>query len=62
MQAIAEDAGIEVTEEDLRSYFEDITGSPDYSSYEEEYGLPYLMQAVLFQKVQDYLFENAVIE
>lgn len=62
MQAIAEDAGIEVTEEDLRSYFEDITGSPDYSSYEEEYGLPYLMQAVLFQKVQDYLFDNAVIE
>ena len=62
LQAIAEDAGITVTEEDVREYFENLTGSPDYSSYEEEYGLPYLMQAVLFDKVQDFLFENTIIE
>ena len=51
-----------MTEEDLRMYFEDLTGNADYSSYQEEYGLPYLMQAVLFTKVQDYVFEKAVIE
>ena len=62
LQAIAEQAGITVTEEDLRMYFEDLTGNADYSSYQEEYGLPYLMQAVLFTKVQDYVFEKAVIE
>lgn len=62
LQAIAEAEGITVTEEDVRSYFEDMTGSPDYSSYVEEYGLPYIMQAVLFTKVQDFVLEHAVIE
>ncbi|MBQ7058603.1 MAG: FKBP-type peptidyl-prolyl cis-trans isomerase [Firmicutes bacterium] len=62
LQAIAEDAGIEVTEDDIRSYFEDVTGSPDYSAYEEEYGLPYIKQAVLFSKVQDFLFEHVIVE
>ena len=62
LQAIAEDAGISVTEEDLVAYFEDLTGSPDYSSYEEEYGRNYLVQAVLFDKVQEYVCEKAVIE
>ncbi|MBO4888003.1 MAG: FKBP-type peptidyl-prolyl cis-trans isomerase [Firmicutes bacterium] len=62
LQAIAEDAGIMVTEDDIRAYFEDVTGSPDYSMYEEEYGLPYIKQAVLFQKVQDFLFEHVTVE
>jgi hypothetical protein len=37
------------------------TGSSEYSSYEDEYGLPYLKQLVLYQKVLDYITENAVL-
>ncbi|MDR3294206.1 MAG: FKBP-type peptidyl-prolyl cis-trans isomerase [Clostridiales Family XIII bacterium] len=62
IQAIAEDAKISVTDEDLANYFENQVGSPDYSGYEEHYGLPYLKQTVLLQKVMDYLSEHTVLE
>ncbi|MBO6158111.1 MAG: trigger factor [Firmicutes bacterium] len=62
LQAIAEDQGIVVTQDEIGMYFEEINGSPDYSMYEEEYGLPYLMQAVLLEKVHDLLIDNVVIE
>ena len=54
-QAIAEDTGIAVSDEDLEKYI------PDYASYEGEYGLPYLKQYALSQKVMDYIIENAVL-
>ena len=56
-QAIAEDAGISVNEEDLIKYF----GS-DYVLTEEEYGLPFLKQYALDLKIIDYIIENAVLE
>jgi len=61
-QAIAESTGLTISTENLASYFEEFTGSDDYSTFEEEYGLPYLKQAVLYQKVLDHVLENAVLE
>ena len=54
VQAVAEDAGISVSVEDMEYYL------PDYSSYEEQYGMPWLKQYVLGLKVIEYIIENAV--
>lgn len=59
MQAIAEDSGMSASEEDISAYFLEMSGTDDYSSYEEQYGKPYLTQTVLFQKIVDHLTENA---
>lgn len=56
LQAVAEDAGISVSDEDMLKYI------PDYTQYVEQYGLPYLKQSVLIQKVLDYIIDNAVLE
>ena len=61
IQAIAENAGISVSDEDLADYFVEYAGSSDYSSYQEGYGLPYLKQIVLCQKVLDYITKNIVL-
>ena len=61
LQAVAEDSGMRVDDADMASYFADQFGTPDYSSFEEHYGLPYLKQIVLCQKVLDYIEENAVL-
>lgn len=61
IQAIAEDAGISVSDEDVAAYFKDHTGSDDYSAYEEQYGMPYLKLITLQQVVMDYLEDNAVL-
>ena len=55
VQAIAEDAGISVSDDDMDQYL------PAYTSYIESYGLPWLKQYVLGQKVLDYIIENAVL-
>lgn len=60
IQAVAEDAGISVSEADLGDYFAEYVGTSDYSSFEEQFGLPYLKQVVLCQKVIDYVAENSV--
>jgi trigger factor len=62
IQAIAEDAGISVSDEDVAAYFETYLGSDDYSEYEEYYGMPYLKLVVLNQAVMDYLEDKAVLE
>lgn len=59
MQAIAEKSGIEVSDDELGTYFKEMSGSDDYSAYEEQYGKPYLTQTVLFQKIVDHINENA---
>jgi len=61
IQAIAKDAGILISNEDLADYFEKFTGSSDYSSFEEQYGLPYLKQVVMSEKTLDYVVENAIL-
>ena len=60
-QAVAEDANLSVSDEDLVNFFAEYVGSSDYSSYEEQYGLPYLKQVTLCQKVLDYISDHAVI-
>ena len=55
VQAAAEDAGISVSDEDMEHYL------PDFSSYEGQYGMPWLKQYVLGLKVIDYIVENAVL-
>ncbi len=62
MQAIAEDLDITVSVEDVSAYFVKTMGTEDYSSYETNYGLPFLKQFVLLQTVMDYLTDNAIVE
>jgi trigger factor len=62
IQAIAEDVKITVTEEDVANYFKDENGTDDYSEYEENYGMPYLKQAVISSKVMNYLLDHTVLE
>jgi len=61
-QAIAEDAGLSVSEQDMADHFAEYAWSDDYSILIEDYGLPYLRQTVLHQMVLDYILENAVFE
>ncbi|MCL2352195.1 MAG: FKBP-type peptidyl-prolyl cis-trans isomerase [Firmicutes bacterium] len=60
-QAIAEDLKYSVSDADLTNYFTKYVGSGDYSSYEQQYGLPYLKLVVLDQKVIDYIVDNSVV-
>lgn len=62
VQAVAEDAGILVTEDDVQQYFIQHMGIEDYSSYIETYGMPYLKLNVLQQAVLDFIIEHAVKE
>lgn len=61
IQAIAEDAGITVTDANVADYFAEYFGTDDYSQYEEEYGIQYLKQGVLSQQVLNYLIDNATL-
>ncbi|NLO94034.1 MAG: trigger factor [Clostridiaceae bacterium] len=61
-QAIIEDSGIKVTEEDISEYFKENLGTEDYSVYEERFGLPYLKLTVLSDLVMDYLYDNVVLQ
>jgi len=61
MQAIAEDANITVSDNDVAEYFKYYQGTDDYSTYKEIYGMPYIKQVVLNQAVMDYLIKNAVL-
>ena len=60
-QAIAEDAGIQIGDDDLTAYFSEYFGSGDYSSFEEQYGLPYIKQVVLGDKILNFVIDNAVL-
>ncbi len=42
MQALCEDMGVKITDEDIKTYFQTNLGVEDYSEYEKEYGRPYL--------------------
>lgn len=61
IQAIAEDAGLSVTEDDVAAYFSEELGVDDYAEYEDLYGMPYLKQIVLTEHVLDYITQRAVL-
>ena len=44
----------------MEAYFADL-GVDDYSPYEEYYGMSYLMQSMLFNKVVSFAADNAVL-
>jgi trigger factor len=62
LQAVAEDTGIRVSDEDLPGYFEEHTGSADFTEYEQLYGMPHLKLVALHQAVMDHITESAVLE
>lgn len=62
MQAIAEDLKITVSTDDVSTFFAKFMKTDDYSSYETNYGLPYLKQVVLIQTALDHIADNAIIE
>ena len=61
-QAIAEDSGITVNEDDMALYFLEYFGSEDYSEHEEYFGTGYLKMVVLNWKVMIFLETSAIWE
>ena len=61
-QAIAEDAGIDPTEDDVLAYFRSIMGVEDLTDLENAYGMAYLKLCTLVQQVEDLLTDGATIE
>jgi trigger factor len=61
VQAIAEDAGISVSDEDVAAYFKE-SGLDDYSEQKEYYGMPYLKWRTLNKAVLDYVKNRAVLQ
>jgi len=62
IQAVAEEAGIRITADDLEAYFLNFSGSSDYSMFEDLFGLPYLKKIILSQHVLEFLIDNVVFE
>lgn len=59
-QAIAEDAGLLVSDDDVAAYFLEVNGDEDYSELEEYYGIGYIKYYILVNEtVPSYLQENA---
>ncbi len=62
VQAVAEDAGLTVSDEDITNYFNTYMDGGDSSQYVENYGAPYIKQIVLRQMVSDYISDHAVLK
>lgn len=60
-QAVAQDAGIEATDEDVANYIKMVGGSDDVDGFVQIYGMPYLKMCALIEKVGNYLMDNAAI-
>jgi len=58
-QAVAEKLGVDIGEDDIKAYFTDVVGNPDYSGFLSYYGTGYVSQDVLVHQVSQYLVENA---
>jgi len=59
--AVAEDAGITVSDDDITDYFIQNEMASDYESIVEQYGMPFIKHNVLCQKVIDFVIDNAVL-
>ena len=62
VQAIAEDAGFSVNDNELVDFFYKFDNTRDFSEFVEQYGIPYLKQFVLCEKVMDYIIDNAILK
>jgi trigger factor len=61
VQAVAESEGITASVDDVADYFTNEIHVSDYSQFETNYGLPYLKQVALTQKVVNFLRAQAVL-
>ena len=59
--AIAEDAGMTVSDADVNEYFQTNNMDADYDSIVEQYGMPFIKYNVLCQKVIDFIIDNAIL-
>lgn len=62
IQAIAEDVGITVSDDDAIAYFSEISESGDHSDYEAVYGMPHLKLITLQRAVIDYIKDSIILE
>lgn len=60
-QAVAEDADIEVSPDELTNYLTSVSGNSDTASLETKYGKGYLALQALVQKTGEYLVSQAVV-
>jgi len=61
-QAIAENEGITVSQEDLDDFMLTNFGFGEYSLFENMYGRPFLMKLALYKKVVNFIIDNAILE
>ena len=59
-QAIAEKLGKKVSNEDVADYFEEVSGTREYSGSKDHYGLPYLKMMVMDNRIIEYLIEKSI--
>ena len=60
-QAIAESRNFKLTEDDLKAYFLEMTGSADYTTYKEAFGVPYIKAMVMYEKMSGIIADSAQI-
>ena len=61
LQAVAEDAGITVTSDDVAEYLLEAFGITNFDEFVEVYGLPWLKQFTRNQRVIEYIRERVVL-
>jgi len=59
--AVAEDMRLILSDDDLTEYFFKYEGTGDYSTYVEQFGLPYVKHNVICQTVIDNIVQNAIL-
>ena len=59
-QALAEDQGLDCTDDDVKAYFEDL-GTTDYSDYQNFYGTNYLRMNAVGDKAFNNILANVTV-
>ena len=56
-QALAESKGFTISEDDIKAYFKEYTGSEDYSAYEQNSGKPYIKAMIMYEKMSNIIID-----
>jgi len=62
IEAIAEDAEITASDDDVNEYFNEIMDSDNLVEFRTIYGLPHMKMVTIQKKVLDYLLERVILE
>ena len=62
IEAIAEDAGITASEDEVNEYFSGLMGSEDLEQFRTLYGLPHMKMVTIQKGVLDYILEGVILE